>query len=71
MIDSEEVYTTIELPKEKAIKFSGVEAMSDWECELFGMGNAIKVRPSVSNVPNVFWRWMQFVCFGNRWRRIR
>ncbi|NBW16897.1 MAG: hypothetical protein EBR82_53860 [Caulobacteraceae bacterium] len=43
---------------------------SDWECELFGMGqNGIKIVPAVGNVPNAFWRWMQYLAFGNRWRR--
>jgi hypothetical protein len=47
-----------------------VPPLSDWECELFGMGtNGIKVIPSVGNVPNWFWRWCQFLVFGNRWRR--
>jgi hypothetical protein len=50
---------TIEIPQ-----------LSDWECELFGMGtNGIKVIPAVGNVPNWFWRWCQFLVFGNRWRR--
>ncbi len=44
--------------------------LSDWECELFGMGQAgIKVIPAVGNVPNCFWRWCQYIAFGNRWRR--
>lgn len=41
--------------------------MSEWNCELFGMGDAIVVNPAKGNVPNRFWRWMQFICFGNRW----
>lgn len=43
---------------------------SDWECELFGMGRyGIKIVPVVGNVPNAFWRWMQYLVFGNRWKR--
>jgi len=45
---------------------------SDWECELFGTGAyGIKVRPEKGKVPNVFWRWMQFILLGNKWKRIK
>lgn len=23
--------------------------------------------PAKGKEPNFFWRWMQFICFGNRW----
>jgi hypothetical protein len=37
----------------------------DWDCELFGIGKAVVIR--TKNPPNRFWRWMQYLCFGNRW----
>jgi len=44
--------------------------LSDWQCQLFGMGsNGITLIPPKGKVPNWFWRWMQFLCFGNRWER--
>jgi len=45
---------------------------SEWECWMFGSdadGSGICWRPARGSVPNFFWRWMQFVCFGNRWVR--
>lgn len=44
--------------------------LSDWECALFGM-ESHTIRPKKGEVPNWFWRWMQFIAFGNRWRRRR
>ena len=45
---------------------------SDWECYLFGSskGNGITYIPIKGNEPNFFWRWMQFLCFGNRWTKV-
>lgn len=41
---------------------------SGWTCHLFGAdGNGISWTPLKGKEPNRFWRWMQFVCFGNRW----
>jgi hypothetical protein len=41
---------------------------SDWECQLFGTGeNGIVYRPLKGKEPNWFWRWMQYLLFGNRW----
>lgn len=49
-------------------------AMSEWQCHLFG-GNewagGISWRPLKGREPCWFWRWMQFVCFGNRWIKDR
>jgi hypothetical protein len=46
-------------------------AMSDWACHLFGSdGYGITYRPRAGAVPNRFWRWMQFLCFGHRWVHI-
>jgi hypothetical protein len=44
---------------------------SDWNCYLFGSspGNGITWRPVKGTEPNAFWRWMQRLCFGNRWVR--
>lgn len=39
---------------------------SQWRVELFGMSNLI-VRPYEHEVPNAFWRFMQRICFGNKW----
>ena len=40
-----------------------------WRCELFGCGETIVLhRPTA---PNWFWRWMQYLILGNKWRRIK
>ncbi len=45
---------------------------SDWECYLFGMGkNGMIITPQKGKVPNRFWRFMQYVCFGNEWVKVR
>ena len=41
---------------------------SEWHCELFGTGpEGIVLRPTKGREPNFFWRWMQFIFFGNKW----
>lgn len=41
---------------------------SDWKCHCFGSrGDGITWTPLKGKEPNRFWRWMQFLCFGNRW----
>ncbi len=58
---------------EGAVKFKAlaVPEYSDWHCHLFGSdGQGITWRPIKGQEPNRFWRWMQFICFGNRWVRI-
>lgn len=46
--------------------------LSEWKCYLFGGDQTgIVWRPLKGQEPNWFWRWMQFVCFGNRWERVR
>jgi hypothetical protein len=41
---------------------------SDWECQLFGSGSTgIVWTPEKGKEPNRFWRWMQYLFFGNRW----
>ena len=45
---------------------------SDWQCELFGSGsNGIVFTPIKGHEPNRFWRWMQYLCFGNRWKKVK
>ena len=43
---------------------------SEWYCCLFG-GNEKDIvwRPLKGQHPNCFWRFMQYICFGNRWRK--
>jgi hypothetical protein len=41
--------------------------LSEWSCHLFGGTEyGINWRPLKGKEPNWFWRWMQFLCFGNR-----
>ena len=45
---------------------------SDWECELFGSGpHGISFRPPKDQEPNWFWRLMQYLCFGNKWKKVK
>jgi hypothetical protein len=44
-----------------------VVEQSEWHCKLFGGGGGIDWRPAKGQEPNAFWRWMQYICFGNRW----
>lgn len=47
---------------------------SGWVCYLFG-GNKHTVGivwyPEEGNVPNWFWRNMQYLCFGNKWEKLK
>ena len=43
---------------------------SGWECELFGCGESLVLRPVKGQVPNAFWRLMQRLAFGNKWRKL-
>ena len=41
---------------------------SEWKCELFGCrSGGMVLRPQKGNEPNWFWRWMQYLAFGNKW----
>lgn len=40
---------------------------SEWRCELFGTGSSMTLTPIKGTEPNWFWRWMQWLAFGNRW----
>ena len=45
---------------------------SDWQCHLLGSkGDGISWRPLKGQEPNAFWRWMQYLAFGNRWERTK
>ena len=47
-----------------------VPLLSPWRCYLFGADrDGIVWRPVMGSEPNWFWRWMQYLCFGNRWVR--
>lgn len=47
------------------LSFQGSKINED-RCYLFGTETFwVAAKP-----PNWFWRWMQYICFGNRWRRI-
>ncbi len=43
---------------------------SNWECRLFGAGKSITLHPIAGEVPNWFWRKMQYLLLGNEWVRI-
>jgi hypothetical protein len=47
----------LDLPKER----------DEWHCELFGTGPSLTFHPEKGRAPNWFWRWMQYLCFGNKW----
>ncbi len=50
-------YKILELPK-----------YSKWHCEMFGTGpTGMVLRPEEGKEPNFFWRWMQYIIFGNKW----
>ncbi len=39
---------------------------SKWRCRLFGIDDYYFI-PSEGNHPNWFWRWTQYLIFGNKW----
>jgi len=42
---------------------------SDWQCELFGSGHSgTTYRPHKGQEPCWFWRQMQYLCFGCKWK---
>lgn len=43
--------------------------LSNWQCHLFGTKEYV-YQPSKGNVPNWFWRKMQYLILGNRWEKI-
>jgi hypothetical protein len=38
-----------------------------WQCTLFRLEIIFKCKKP----PNFFWRWMQYLCFGNKWEKIK
>lgn len=50
------LYGKLELPE-----------LSNWECHCFGSHTGLIVTPLKDEVPNWFWRKMQYLVFGNRW----
>lgn len=60
---------TIYVETKGEYRLSGPE-LSDWKCEVFGMGpNGIVWTPLKGQEPNWFWRRMQYLAFGNKWVR--
>ena len=51
--------------------YFSVPEYSEWVCDLFGAkeNEGITWNPLKGEEPNWFWRKMQYVVFGNRWRR--
>ena len=47
-----------------------VQEQSGWEMELFGMGRTVVVTPAKGDLPNRFWRLMQYIWFGNKWIKL-
>lgn len=41
---------------------------SEWQCEVFGFENYMWF-PLKNKTPNWFWRWMQYLFFGNKWTK--
>ena len=45
--------------------------LSSWKCYLFGANpdtnHGMVWIPTKGYKPNFFWRWMQWICFGNLW----
>lgn len=49
-----------------------VPELSDkWKCSLFGGTESYGILwiPLKGKEPNWFWRWMQYICFGNKWKK--
>lgn len=46
------------------------QVFSNWTCYMFGSSPeapGIRWIPLKGKEPNFFWRWMQYLFFGNRW----
>lgn len=44
----------------------------NWKCYMFGSDeNGMTYIPNERNVPNWFWRQMQYLCFGNKWVKMK
>ena len=54
--------------KMDTIDMRGQPKLSEkWECQLFGQRDFI-LTPQEGKEPNFFWRWMQYLLVGNKWR---
>jgi len=42
-----------------------------WECILFGLDNSVVLQRTEEQVPNWFWRQMQYLILGNKWRKLK
>ena len=42
-----------------------------WKCELFGCGDAVTLGRKSGGQPNWFWRIMQYLLIGNKWKKIK
>jgi len=58
----------LEVPDD--IHFAFVPKQSGWKCELFGMKGGLTIIPTEGQVPNRFWRLMQWLAFGNKWIKL-
>lgn len=58
------------MDKKESTVFQNIE-LSDWQCQLFGGDGecGMVYTPNKGKEPNIFWRWMQYICFGNKWVR--
>ena len=59
--------TEEEIRKMEGVTFLKQPELSEWKCELFGTTGGMTLHPTVEQVPNWFWRKMQFLVLGNRW----
>lgn len=57
-IEHSDLSTRIELP------------VYTWRCYLFGAGNGVILSTTDEETPNAFHRFMQWLCFGNVWKKI-
>ena len=55
------------IPKIEGFKLLELPAVSGWECYLFGSARGLTLIPKKGDVPNWFWRKMQYLILGNRW----
>ena len=60
----------LEVPEDIHVRFMDFPKPSGWKCELFGMKGGLTIIPTEGQVPNRFWRWMQFLAFGNNWIKL-
>jgi hypothetical protein len=60
----------LEVPEDQHIRFAFQPKPSGWKCELFGMKGGLTLIPQEGQVPNRFWRWMQWLAFGNNWIKL-